>query len=143
MSLEVIPQPRVDTLVTDAGSGEGRRRTEYTGTAWIDGRAESAGLTLKRIGQPGMILPGKDVTFFVPDCLPYAREGLERAQLTVNMAMQASGDTGAILGAEAAFVDDPSGSPTWIQLHVSAHSGWPFAVSYRVVALVPPEAVSA
>ena len=74
----------------------GSFRTEYTGTAWIDGRDEAAGLTLKRIGQPGMILPGKDVTFFVPDCLPYVREGLERAQLTVNMAMQASGDTGAI-----------------------------------------------
>jgi hypothetical protein len=82
VTLELEPQPRVDTLVTDAASGERRRRTEYLGTAWIDGRAEAAGMTLRRVGQPGMVSPAKDVALFVPDGLPYRRDALEGAQLS-------------------------------------------------------------
>jgi hypothetical protein len=39
------------------------------------------------------------------------------------------------------FTDDPSGAPTWIQVHVQAHIGWPAGVGYRIVALTPPDAV--
>jgi hypothetical protein len=143
VTIEILPQPRVDTLVTDAAGGGQRRRTEYTGTAWFDGRAEAAGMTLRRIGPPGVSMQSKDVAIFVPDSLPYRREGLEGAQLSVTAALQASGEQGVILSAEAAFVDDPSGTPTWVQLHIAAYAHWPFAVVYRVVALTAPDAVAA
>jgi hypothetical protein len=142
VTVEPLPQPRVDTLVTDAAGGEQRRRTEYIGTAWIDVRAEAAGPVLRRIGSPGISTPAKDVAFFVPDSLPYRREHLGGAQLSVAASLQASGEHSAILAAEAAFVDDPSGAPAWIQLRISAHSGWPCAVAYRVVALTSPDAVA-
>jgi len=51
------------------------------------------------------------------------------------------GATGAIVDAAATFTDDPSGTPTWIQMHVNGHLGWPADVGYRVVALTPPDAV--
>ena len=47
------------------------------------------------------------------------------------------------MGAVAAetFTDDPSGVPTWIQVHINGHLGRPAGVGYRVVALMPPDAV--
>jgi hypothetical protein len=142
VTIEPLPQPRVDTLVTDAAGGEQRRRTEYIGTVWIDGRAEAAGLMLRRVGSPGVVTPAKDVAFFLPDSLPYRRERLDGAQLSVTASLQASGEQSVIFGAEAAFVDDPSGAPAWVRLHISAHTGWPCAVAYRVVALTVPDAVA-
>ena len=49
--------------------------------------------------------------------------------------MPGGGETGAIVDAAATFTDDPSGTPTWIQMHVNGHLGWPADVGYRVVAL--------
>jgi hypothetical protein len=140
--IELQPQPRVDTRVTDAATGEERRRTEYIGTAWIGGRAEMVGSMMRRIGPPGIATPTKDAAFFVPDSLRYRREALDGAQLSVSATLQASGDPAAIIGAWASFVDDPSGAPAWVQLHLSCFAGWPLAVSYRVVALTPTDAVA-
>jgi hypothetical protein len=142
VTVEARTQPRIDTLVTDAASGEQRRRTEYRGTAWIDGRAEPAGMVLRRVGAPGAVLPAKDVAFFLPDSLPYRRDAIEDAQLSVSAALQASGEQGVVLQATAAFVDDPSGAPAWVQLHISAFSGWPCAIAYTVVVLVTPDGVA-
>jgi hypothetical protein len=36
---------------------------------------------------------------------------------------------------------EPSGVPTWVQVHVNGHLGWPAGVGYRVVALTPRDAV--
>ena len=142
-AVEPLPQPRVDTLVTAAPGGEQRRRTEYLGTVWIDGRAEAAGLALRRVGPAGIVAAGKEVAFFVPDSLPYRREALADAQLSVSVALAASSEQSLIVAAGASFVDDPSGAPAWVQLQVSAHSGWPLAIAYRVVALTAPDAVAA
>ena len=142
MDIEVDTQPRIDTLVTDAASGEQRRRTEYLGTVWIDGRAEPAGMTLRRVGAPGITTPGKDVSFYVPDSLQYRRDALDGAQLSVSATIQASGEQGAVLAAAGSFVDDPSGAPAWVHLQVQAFSSWPCAISYRIVALTAPDAIA-
>ena len=105
-AIEPLAQPRVDTLVSAAPEGEQRRRTDI-GTVWIDGCAELAGLMLRRVGQPGIVTPGKEVAFFVPDSLPYRRETLADAQLSVSVALAAGGEQSAIVAADAAFVDDP------------------------------------
>jgi hypothetical protein len=78
---------------------------------------------------------------FVPDSLPYDRGRLADAKLSLTAVLAATGETGAVLNVTATFTDDPSGSPTWIQLAVQGHIGWPAGVGYRVVALTPLDAV--
>ncbi len=86
-------------------------------------------------------MPNFSTSFFLPDSLRYDRAALGDATLTISVVLQASGERAAIVDAAATFTDDPSGAPTWIQVHVSGHLGWPAGVGYRVVALTPPDAV--
>ena len=140
--VEVEPQPRIDTLVRLADGAEARR-TDYTGTAWLDGKPQVSGLTLRRApnAPKGIRVPNFQTAFFVPDCLPYAQDALGNATLTASVALRASGETTAIVHAAATFTDDPSGTPTWIQVHLAGHIGWPAAVDYRIVAVTPPDAL--
>ena len=117
--IEVEPQPRIDTLVRLPGGGEARR-TEYVGTVWFDGKPEIVGLTLRRSPNAprGIRMPNFAASFFVPDSLPYSRAALGDATLSVSVMLRASGETSAIVDAAATFTDDPSGAPTWIQVHV-------------------------
>jgi hypothetical protein len=140
--IEVEPQPRIDTLVR-LPSGAEARRTEYVGTAWFDGKPIVSGLTLQRSPHAprGIRMPNFQTSFFLPDCLRYDRAALGDATLTTSVVLQASGERAAIVNAGATFTDDPSGSPTWIQVHISGHLGWPAGVGYRIVALTPPDAV--
>jgi hypothetical protein len=140
--IEVEPQPRIDTLVRLAAGGEARR-TEYVGTVWLDGKPIASGLTLQRSPNAprGIRMPNFSTSFFLPDSLRYDRAALAAATLSVSVVLQASGERAAIVNAAATFTDDPSGVPTWIQVHVNGHLGWPAGVGYRVVALTPPDAV--
>ena len=140
--IEVEPQPRIDTLVRLPAGGEARR-TEYTGTAWFDGKPIVSGLLLRRSPNAprGIRTPNFQASFFVPDSLRYHRDALGDATLIVSMVLQASGEAGAIVDAAATFTDDPSGDPTWVQVHVNGHLGWPAGVGYRVIALTPLDAV--
>ena len=140
--IEVEPQPRIDTLVR-LPSGSEARRTEYTGTAWFDGKPIVSGLTLQRSPNAprGIRMPNFEVSFFLPDSLAYHRAALDDATSAVSVVLRASGEIGAIVDAAATFTDDPSGAPTWIQVHVRGHLGWPAGIGYRVTALTPPDAV--
>ena len=73
--IEVEPQPRIDTLVRVPGGAE-RRRTEYLGSVWLNGKPQIDGLRLLRPASApkGVSLPEKNVSFFLPDSLAYARE---------------------------------------------------------------------
>lgn len=132
-------QPRLDTVVRDL-DGVDRRRTEYVGTVWVDGKPVVDGLALRPPpGSPkGIRFPFADVAFFVPDSLAYTRDRLGGSTLTVSAVLQ--GGSGAVFQAAADFVDDPSGAPTWIQVRLSLHAPWPTGIGYRVVALTPVDA---
>ncbi|OBB44924.1 hypothetical protein [Mycobacterium sp. 852002-51961_SCH5331710] len=140
--VEVEPQPRIDTLVK-LSNGADARRTEYTGTAWFDGKPIVSGLALRRAPNAprGIRSPNFSASFFIPDSLPYDRAALGTPTLSVSVVLAASGETGAVVDAAATFTDDPSGAPTWLQVHVHGHIGWPAAVGYRVIALTSPDAV--
>ena len=141
--VELEPQPRIDTIVR-LPDGNEARRTEYAGVAWFDGKPILSGLTLQRApNAPRGFRPTSfEAAFFVPDSLPYIRGGLGNAVLSASVTLRASGgDSSAIVDATAAFVDDPSGTPTWIQLALQANIGWPAGVGYRIVAITPPAAV--
>lgn len=140
--VEVEPQPRIDTLVRLATGGEARS-TEYLGVAWFDGKPYVSGLALHRSPSAprGLRTATFEASFFIPDSLRYDRSALGQATLSASFDLRAAGDTGAIINADAAFVDDPSGTPTWIHVRLQAHIGWPAAVGYRIVAVTPLDAV--
>ena len=108
--IEVEPQPRIDTLVRLAAGGEARR-TEYVGAVSFDGKPDVSGLMLRRSPNAprGIRTPNFATSFFVPDSLPYIRERLGEATLSVSVLLRGSGETSAIGDAAAVFTDDPSG----------------------------------
>jgi len=141
-TIDVEPQPRIDTLVRLATGAE-VRRTEYVGTVWFDGKPEISGLSLHRSANAarGIRTPNFAASFFLPDSLPYQRSKLGSATLSVSVVLQASAETSAIVDASASFTDDPAGNPvTWVQVHLRGSLGWPAGVGYRIVALTPPDA---
>lgn len=142
MPVDIEPQPRVDTVVRVPGGAE-RRRTEYVGTVGPDGKPAISRLRLVRPAEApkGVRLPEKNVSFFLPDSLPYRRDRLGDAQLSVTASIRGGGgENGVLLETVAAFVDDPSGAPAWVNLRLLVHGGWPFGLTYRVVALTAPDA---
>lgn len=140
-SIDVSPQPRIDTLVRAAPGGGERRHTEYLGTVWVDGKLRQADFRTMGAITKGLHRSRIEVAFFLPDSLAYWRAGIADAQLSVAAVPQASGQLGAVIEAAASFVDDPSGTPTWIQVHLLGYGPWPFAISYRVIALTGVDAV--
>jgi len=140
--VEVDPQPRIDTIVRLLDGTEARG-TEYVGTVWFDGKPITSGLGLRRASNApkGIRMPNFSASFFLPDSLAYNRAELGEPTLSVSVVLQAAGETSAIVEAAATFTDDPSGAPTWIQVHLQGHLGWPAGIGYRIVALTPPSAV--
>ena len=130
-NIDVVPQPRIDTIVVDAATGAQRRRTEYTGTVWFAGRPGLGGVTVAR---SALI----ETPFFLPDSLPYRPDPLNDAQVVVTVAIQGAEDGGhQIAEYRAGLVADPRNPAVcWIQLQVRARASAPFGVSYRVDALV-------
>ncbi len=129
--IEIVPQPRIDTLVIEAATGLQRRRTEYTGTVWFGGRPNVGGLTMVR---PAAI----ETPFFLPDSLPYRPDPLKDAQVVVAVAIQGAEEQAhQIVDYHAGLVPDPRNAAVcWVQLQVRARATAPFAVGYRVDVLV-------
>jgi hypothetical protein len=139
--IEVLPQPRLDTLVTDAVTGMQRRRTEYTGTVWFGGRPQ-----LTSFGTVAMTRSARiESPFFLPDSLPYRPDPLEDAVVVCTVALQgAEAEAHQILEARAGLVPDPRNPAVcWIQLQVIAVARAPVAVTYRVDAVVALNAILA
>ncbi|OGO58673.1 MAG: hypothetical protein A2V85_15365 [Chloroflexi bacterium RBG_16_72_14] len=137
--IDVVPQPRIDTLVTDAATGLQRRRTEYSGTVWFGGRPQVTSYgTLTRTAFASIESP-----FFLPDSLPYRPDPLEDALIVVSVAIQGAEDKAhQILEYRAGLEPDPRNPAVcWMQLQVIARSMVPLAVSYRVDALVAMNAI--
>ena len=129
--IEVVPNPRIDTLVVDAASGLQRRRTEYTGTVWFAGRPSLSGMTVSRLAQI-------ESPFFLPDSLPYRPDPLNDAQVVATVAVQGS-EEGAhqVVDVHAGLVADPRNAAVcWVQVQVRARAATPLGVSYRVDVLV-------
>jgi hypothetical protein len=137
--IDIVPQPRIDTLVTDAATGLQRRRTEYSGTVWFGGRPQVTSYgTLTRTAFASIESP-----FFLPDSLPYRPDPLEDALIVVSVAIQGGEDKAhQILEYRAGLVPDPRNPAVcWMQLQVIARAMVPLAVSYRVDALVAMNAI--
>ena len=143
MPPQPFPQPRIDTLVADAVSGEQRRRTDYRGSVWYGQPPE---IGARRIAAPGSrFLAWERSAFFLPDSLAYRRAELGDAQVSCSVAIHAShGNFQLLLGAQASWADDPRGGDLcWLQLELTVHAtSEPIGVSYGVVAVCAPGAVA-
>jgi hypothetical protein len=130
-NIEVVPQPRLDTVVTDAAGGGDRRRTEYSGTVWFGGRASLGAVSMQR-------LAAIESPFFLPDSLPYRPDPLNDAQVAATIAIQGAADGEHQLAeVRAALVPDPRNPVVcWVQLQVLGRAMVPLGVSYRVVVQV-------
>lgn len=135
----VEPQPRIDTLVTDAVSGATLRRTEYRGTAWYGTRPNvgsvfvTSSMGTARIESP----------FFLPDSHPYRTDAAGAARIVVSVAIQAAGDDAhLVMDYRATLEPDPCNpAVSWLQLQLAAFTRTPTAISYQVDVLVPPDVV--
>jgi hypothetical protein len=137
--IQVVPQPRIDTLVTDAATGAQRRRTEYTGTVWFGGRPQLTGFGSITTTRGARI----ESPFFLPDSLPYRPDPLEDALVVCNVSIQgAEAEAHQVLEARAGLAPDPRNPAVcWMQLQVIAVARVPMAVSYRVDAVVAHNAI--
>jgi hypothetical protein len=135
--IEVVPNPRIDTLVVDAASGLQRRRTEYTGTVWFAGRPSLSGMTVSRLAQI-------ESPFFLPDSLPYRTDLVGTALVACSVAIESAVDEDHQLARHGATLAPDPRDPavSWVQLELVGRFKSPLAVSYRVDVIVPPEAVA-
>jgi hypothetical protein len=139
--VQAIPQPRIDTLVIDAVSGQQRRRTDYSGTVWFGDPPQLTSFGV--VARGGYTRMGSGV--FVPDSLPYVASRLADAVVATTVAMQsATDDPPQILDSRAVILPDPRGGDiAWLQLQVIGLGREPLGLAYRIVVLVPLEAVAA
>ena len=137
--IEPVPQPRVDTLVTDAATGEQRRQTEYSGTVWLGGRPQMTGFgSVSRGGLASIESP-----FVLPDSLPYVASRTADAVVACTIASQSATAAPQIADYRAGLVPDPRGGDlAWLQLQIVAVAQVPLGVSYRVVVQVALDAVA-
>lgn len=143
MPPQAFAEPRIDTLVTDAATGEQRRRTDYSGSVWFGQPPE---IGARRVVASGArFLAWESGSFFLPDSLPYRRGDLADAQVSCSVALHAAHrDYHLVLGTRASWVDDPRGGDLcWLQLEMTVHgSSEPVGISYQVAALCAPAAVA-
>jgi hypothetical protein len=137
--IAVEPQPRIDTLVTDAASGTARRRTEYSGTVWFGGKPQLTSYGMVTRSQAARV----ESPFFLPDSLPYRADAAATALVAVSVAVQSAPDEGHQVAEHRAglIVDPRNPAVSWVQVQLVAGIHTPTAISYRVDVLVPPEAV--
>jgi hypothetical protein len=138
MTSPLFTEPRLDHLVTDAGTGRTRRSTEYGGVVWIGGGPPTGGMFLchsVRASKPRV------ATLLLPDSLPYLDAGAK--VVTHTWVSSGPGDPNPfIVAGRAELVPDPGGArPHWVQLTVSVAGSVPVGIGYRVVVEADPDLV--
>ena len=136
-SIEAVPQPRIDVLVTAAdGSGRTLRRTEYHGTVWYGGRPQLAHRS------PTSTAAGISTPFWVPDSLAYRTESTASVVVTASVGLQSIQTAGQVLDVSAALHPHPGrAGHSYVLFSLQASAVLPLALSYHVVVLADVDAV--
>ena len=138
VGIEPLPQPRIDSIVIDAVTGQQRRQTEYTGTVWFGVRPQITGAQAITSVSSRLETP-----FFLPDSLPYILERAGDAVVASTIAAQTTREDPWIIEHHAGLVPDPRGGElAWLQLQIHAVTQLPLGVSYRIVVRVALDAVA-
>lgn len=136
-SIEAVPQPRIDVLVTAAdGSGRTLRRTEYHGTVWYGGRPQ-----LTHRPSTG-VAAGISTPFWVPDSLAYRDDRAHSAVVTASVGLQSVQTTGQVVELGAALHPHPGHAGlSYVLFSLQATAVLPLGLSYHVVVLADADAV--
>lgn len=140
-SINAIPQPRIDVLVSAAdGSGRSLRRTEYRGTVWYGGRPT---LT-PRARTRGEAAPAAVSTpFWIPDSLEYLGDGTGSAVVTASVSLQSIQGSAQVIDVSAALHPHPGrAGNSYVLFSFQALAALPLGLSYQVVVIVDADRVA-
>ena len=138
MTIEVVPQPRIDHLVTGL-DGATLRRTDHRGTVWLGGRQPP---------QPGGVLAMTlstakvETPFWLPDSSAYRTEAAASVVVTIAVGLHFVPEHCAIAEVAAALaVNDQHPEVSHVSVHLRGAARVPIGLSYQVTVLAPPDAV--
>lgn len=140
MTVEALTQPRLDMLVAAPDDTDRiLRRTEYRGTLWYGGRPNDP--------QGPTAMPGAfahiSTPFWLTDSLPYHSERIAGVAVAASVSVQSAMEVPAIVDVQADLVRHPSAPEyAYAQIAITAHGRLPLGLSYQVVVLGDPDAVS-
>lgn len=136
-SIEAVPQPRIDVLVTSAdGSGRLLRRTEHHGTVWYGGRPQLNHRT--HSGVPA----GISTPFWIPDSLGYLTERAGSAVVTASVGLQSVQGPAQVVDVSAALHPHPGrAGHSYVLFALQATAQLPLGLSYHVVVLADADCV--
>lgn len=138
MTIDVVPQTRIDHLVTGV-DGASLRRTDHRGIAWYGGRqqAQVGGAMVMRHQAAGIVSP-----FWLPDTLAYRTEFASSIIVTISAAAIYFAENCALADISASLAVNES-QPAWSQVlvHLQGVARIPIGVSYDVTVLAPVDAV--
>jgi len=139
MTSPLFPEHRLDHLVTDAGTGQLRRSTQYSGVVWIGGQPPTGGMFF---GRSVSVSKPRVESVVLPDSLPYL--GIEATVVTHTWISSGPGDPNPmVLSAQAELVPDPRDDRLrWVQLTVRVAGSVPAGIGYHVVVEADPDMIS-
>jgi hypothetical protein len=138
MSIDVVPQPRIDHLVTGIDGAE-LRRTDHRGIAWFGGRqvAQTGGLMSMRHQPAAVVTP-----FWLPDSLVYRSDATERIIVTIIASVLYLPDSSGLAEVAARLaVNESHPHASHVLIHLQGAARIPIGVSYDVCVLAPVDAV--
>lgn len=133
MSATFLPQPRLDTLATDAASGRTVRRTEYSGILWVDGPVDfHRSVMLSHVPRR----KPRITRAILPDSLVYLAS---TATVVVHTWALGPGDQLYIFSSEAELTPAPSNAEHFAVGFTLAHAGSvPASFGYRIIVETDP-----
>lgn len=138
MTIEVVPQPRVDHLVTGL-DGMQLRRTDHRGIVWFGGRQEAqAGTLVMRMQTASISTP-----FWLPDTLAYHSAAADRVLVSIVASVLYVGEKSALADVSARLaVNDNHPAVSHVLVHIRGAARVPLGVSYEVTVLAPLDAIA-
>lgn len=138
MSIDVVPQPRIDHLVTGLG-GESLRRTDHRGIVWYGGRqaAQTGGMMTMRSQTAGIITP-----FWVPDTLAYRTDMVGDIVVSIAASVIYVPENCALADVAVRLaVNEQRPDVSHVLVHLQGAARIPIGVSYDVSVLAPADAI--
>jgi hypothetical protein len=138
MSIEVVPQPRIEHLVSGL-DGQQLRRTDHRGVAWFGGRqaAQTGGMMVMRSQAASIASP-----FWLPDSLAYRTEAAATVVASASVGLLYVSESSALAEVVARIaVNDQHPEVSHVLLQVLGPARVPLALSYSVTVLAPLDAI--
>jgi hypothetical protein len=138
MSIDVVPHPRIDHLVTGL-DGQPLRRTDHRGVVWFGGRqaAQTGGMMMMRSQAAAVVTP-----FWLPDSLAYRSEWSEQVVVSISASVLYVPENCGLADVSARLaVNETHPHASHVLVHLQGAARIPIGVSYDVTVLAPPDAV--